>query len=50
MTHPPQGYGDYHPFYNKTANKLIWYRGKSLFDENMDVWIADPDGTNPKNG
>lgn len=48
LTHPPQGYGDYHPFYNKTVNKLIWYRGKSLFDENSDVWIANPDGTKPE--
>lgn len=29
-------------------DKLIWYRGKSITDDNRDIWIANTDGSEDK--
>lgn len=46
ITHPPKGYGDYHP--NASANKLTWIRKKDIADSKDDLWIADQNGKNAK--
>lgn len=48
LTEANNGLGDYDPYYSKSLNKLIWYRGTSITDRNRNVWIADRDGSNSK--
>jgi hypothetical protein len=48
ISKPPKGFGDYNPMSIQTAKKLIWFRGKSITDENRDIWIADTNGANAK--
>jgi Tol biopolymer transport system component len=48
ITNPPKGFGDYQPKWIKSANKLLWFRGKTLFDEDRDIWVSELDGTNAK--
>ncbi|KKI89170.1 hypothetical protein WQ54_28040 [Bacillus sp. SA1-12] len=48
VTSPPKGFGDYHPQSIHSAKKLIWFRGRSLIDQNRDVWISEPNGDHAK--
>lgn len=48
ITEAANGHGDYDPYYLKSINKLIWYRGTSITDQNRNLWIADTDGSNAK--
>ena len=48
ISQPPSGFGDYHPKYIKSMNKLIWLRGRTMFDQQETVWMSDPDGGNAK--
>ncbi|WP_299088927.1 hypothetical protein [uncultured Metabacillus sp.] len=48
VTSPPKGFGDYHPQSILSAKKLIWLRGRSLTDQNRDVWISEPNGEDAK--
>lgn len=48
ITEGPSGFGDYDPLYVKSLDKLIWYRGTSITDQNRNVWMADKDGSNAK--
>lgn len=42
------GLGDYDPYFSRSLNKLLWYRGTSITDRNRNVWVADRDGSNAK--
>ncbi|MGG0719322.1 hypothetical protein ABE096_17230 [Robertmurraya massiliosenegalensis] len=48
ITEASNGLGDYDPYYLKSIDKLIWYRGTSITDQNRNLWIADVDGSNAK--
>ncbi len=42
ITIPPKGYGDYHPYYIKHTNQLLWMRSNR---GQADMWIANEDGS-----
>ncbi|WML59419.1 TolB domain-containing protein [Neobacillus sp. PS2-9] len=48
LTHPPKGFGDYHPIYLPSARKLTWVRKKDLAETHRDLWIADQNGENAR--
>ncbi|WP_102347476.1 TolB family protein [Bacillus sp. Marseille-P3661] len=45
LTNPADGYGDYHPQYVKSINKLVWLRGSSIIDSDRTLWKANTDGS-----
>lgn len=45
MEHPAS-LGDYDPHFLKSVNKLVWFRGKSITDQNRNIWLSDKDGSN----
>lgn len=45
ITNPPEGYGDYHPQYVESIEKIAWLRGKSIIDQDTALWKANPDGS-----
>ncbi|MHC0035443.1 TolB family protein [Pseudoneobacillus sp. C159] len=45
ITIPPKGFGDYHPRYVGAIDKILWFRGKSIIDQDKTLWQANPDGS-----
>ncbi len=45
ITNPPEDFGDYDPQYIKSVDKLVWLRGKSLTDNDKNLWLAESDGS-----
>lgn len=48
LTEPPTGYGDYYPLYVKSIDKIIWFRGTSVYDSNRDLWKSNINGIDAK--
>jgi hypothetical protein len=45
LTTPPKGFGDYNPQYVPSIRKILWFRKKSIIDQNRSLWKANPDGS-----
>lgn len=45
ITTPSKDYGDYEPKFVSSVHKIIWFRGTSLVDNNRNIWMANPDGS-----
>jgi hypothetical protein len=48
ITEPPKGYGDYNPIYVKSIDKIAWFRGTSITDNNRNLWKANTNGAEAK--
>jgi hypothetical protein len=48
ITTPPKGYGDYNPLYIKSIDKIVWFRGTSITDNNRNLLKSNTNGTQAK--
>jgi hypothetical protein len=45
---PPTGFGDYNPLFVKSIDRLVWFRGTSVYDSNRDLWMSNINGIDAK--